>query len=58
MFKDENPLADVSIEVDIKTDMVLSFYNDYLRLVRVNGLGKIYDELKNDFHLFLHIYNK
>jgi hypothetical protein len=30
MFKDQNSLADVAIELDIKTDEVLSFHADYL----------------------------
>jgi transposase len=58
MFKDKNPLADVAIELDIKTDMVLNFHADYLRLVRMDGLVKIYNELKNDFPLFFHLYRR
>ena len=35
MFKDKRPLADVAIELDIKSSAVLDFYNDYLRLTAV-----------------------
>jgi hypothetical protein len=31
MFKDKLSLADVAIELDIKTDTVLNFHSDYLR---------------------------
>jgi transposase len=58
MFKDKNSLADVAIELDINTDTVLSFYADYLRLVRMDGLVKIYHELKNDFPIFFHLYRR
>ncbi len=58
MFKDKKPLADVSIELDKNTDVVLSFYGDYLRLTRMDGLVKIYNELKDDFPLFFHLYRR
>ncbi len=58
MFKDKNSLADVAIELDIKTDVVLNYHADYLRLVRMDGLVKIYNELKNDFPLFFHLYRR
>ena len=58
MFKDKNSLADVAIELDIKTDTVLSFYADYLRLVKMHGLVRIYDELGKDFPLFFHLYRR
>ena len=34
MFKDKKTLADVAIELDIKTDMILNFHLDYLRLMK------------------------
>ncbi len=59
MFKDKLSLADVAIELDIKTDAVLSFYIDYLRLVRMDCLVKIYDDLGKDFPMFpLHLYRR
>ena len=58
MFKDKKPLSDVAIELDIKSNAVLDFYSEYLSLTRMNALIKIYNELKNDFPLFLHLYNR
>jgi hypothetical protein len=56
MFKDKKSLADVAIELDIKTNAVLDFYSDYLRLVRMNHLVDIYQDLKDDCPLFMHLY--
>jgi transposase len=58
MFKDKKILADVAIELDIKSNVVMDFYNDYLQLVRMERLIKIYNELKNDFPLFLHLFRR
>jgi transposase len=58
MFKDKKPLSDVAIELDTKSHVVLDYYNDYLQLIRMNGLVKIHNELKSDFPLFLHLYNR
>jgi hypothetical protein len=58
IFKDKKPLEDVAIELDIKSSAVLDYYNDYLRLTKMNVLVKIYKELKSDFPLFLHLYNR
>ncbi len=43
MFKDKLPLADVAIELEIGMDTVLSYYKDYLRLVRTNGFMSIFE---------------
>ena len=56
MFKDKRILADVAIELDIKSHVVMDFYNDYLQLIRMDDLVKIYNELKNNFPLFLHLF--
>jgi phosphoesterase family protein len=58
MFKDKRLLADVAIELDIKTNAVLDFYGDYLRLVRMDHLVSIYHDLKDNWSLFLHLYNR
>jgi transposase len=58
MFKDKRTLSDVAIELDIKSSVVLDYYNDFLMLTRMNVLVKIYNELKSDFPLFLHLYNR
>jgi hypothetical protein len=58
MFKDKKILADVAIELDIKSSAVLDIYSDYLMLTRMSILVKVYDELKNDFPLFLHLFRR
>ena len=58
MFKDKKPLSDVAIELDIKSNAVIDYHNDYLMLTRMSILFKIYNELKSDFPLFLHLYNR
>jgi hypothetical protein len=58
IFKDRKSLADVAIELDIKTDVVLDFYRDYLILIRMNGLVDVYQDLKNDFPFFYHLYRR
>jgi hypothetical protein len=54
MFKDNKALTDVAIELDQDTDTVLYYYNDYLRLVNMNRLVTIYQELKDDLLIFCH----
>jgi hypothetical protein len=58
MFKYKKPLEDVAIELDIKSSVVLDYYNDYLCLLRIDNLVTIYRELKKDFSLLLHLYHR
>jgi transposase len=58
MFKDKLSLTDVAIELDAKTDVVLNFHTDYLRLLRMDGLVKIYNDLGKDFPTFFHLYRR
>ena len=58
MFKDKKPLSDIAIELDTKSIAVLDYYNDYIMLTRMNVIIKIYNELKSDFPLFLHLNNR
>ena len=37
------------IALDIKTDGVLNFHEDYLRFERMDGLVTIHNDLRNDF---------
>ena len=46
------------IALDIKTDGVLNFHEDYLRFERMDGLVKIYNDLRNDFSIFFHLYRR
>jgi hypothetical protein len=55
MFKDEEPLEDVAIELDLKSNAVLDFFSEYLKLTRMDILVKIYNELGQDFPLFIHL---
>jgi RNA processing factor Prp31 len=58
MFKDKRTLADVSIELDLKSSAVLDFYNDYLDLMKMSWLTHIHNDLKEDFQLFCHLYRR
>jgi hypothetical protein len=58
MFKDKLSLAYIAIELNIKTDVILNFHSDYLRLVRMDDLISIYNDLMNDFPLFFHLYRR
>jgi hypothetical protein len=58
MFKVGNSLEDVAIDLDIKTDVALDFHRDYLILVEIHGLVDIYQDLKDDFSLFFHLYRR
>ena len=58
MFKDKMPLEDVAIELDLDTDTVLFYYEDYLRLLKMGWLVKIYKDLKKEFPLFIYLYKR
>ena len=58
MFKDKMPFEDVAIELDLDTDAVLFYYEDYLRLLKMDWLVKIYKDLKSDLPLFIHLSRK
>ena len=58
MFKDKNPLEDVAIELDIKSNAVLDFYSEYLSLTRMDWLVKVYKEFGQDFPLLMHLFNR
>ncbi len=58
MFKENKSLVDVVIELDLRTDEVQAYYSNYLELTNRNELTNIYSELKNDFPLLLHLYQR
>ncbi len=58
MFQLNKPLTDVAIELDIDTNTVLYYYRDYLRLVNMRRLLSIYNGLKDDLPLFVHLYRR
>ena len=51
-------LEDVAIELDLDTDTVLFYYQNYLRLFKMGWLFKLYKDLKNDFPLFIYLYKR
>ena len=57
-FKDRKPLEDVSIELDVDTDAVQFYYQDYLRLLKMGWLFKIYHDLDNDFPMFFYLFRR
>ncbi len=58
MFQLNKPLTDVAISLDIATNTVLYYYKDYLRLVNMRRLLSIYNELKDDLPLFIHLHRR
>jgi transposase len=58
MFQLHKPLTDVAISLDIATNTVLYYYKDYLRLVNMRRLVTVYEELKDDLPLFIHLYRR
>jgi hypothetical protein len=58
MFKEGKSLVDVAIEIDQESITVLNYYKDYLRLTRMKNLVILYDELKDDFPLLIHLYRR
>jgi transposase len=58
MFRENKTLSEVVIELDLDANTVLDYHGDYLRLVRMDGLVKIYQNLKDDFPLFFHLYKR
>ncbi len=58
MFQLNKPLTDVAINLDIDTNTVLYYYKDYLRLVNMRRLVTVYEELKDDLPLFIHLYRR
>ncbi len=58
MFQDEVPLAEIAIELDVKTDTMLDFYADYLRLLSMGGLVTMYNDLGKDITLFFYLYSR
>jgi hypothetical protein len=58
LFKENKNLVDVAIILNIDTDEVLSFYNDYLRLLNLQKLMTIYREMEDDIYLLEYLYHE
>ena len=58
MFRENKTLSGVVVELDLDANTVLDYHGDYLRLIRMGGLVKIYQDLKDDFAVFMHLYKR
>lgn len=58
MFRENRPLTDAVIELGLNVDKALDYYFDYLRITRNGEFIHIYNELKDDFSLFLYLYRR
>lgn len=58
MFRENKDLAEVVVELDLNTNIVLDYYCDYLRLTNMRNLVIVYKESKDDLPLFLHLYRR
>ncbi len=58
MFQDGRPLTEVAIELDIESPTVICYYSDYLKLVNMQRLVNIYNNVKDDLPLFLRLYRR
>ena len=56
MFRDGLSLTEVSIKMDIGSPTVFCYYEDYLKLVNMERLVTIYNDMKDDLPLFLHLF--
>ncbi len=56
MFQNGRPLTEVAIELDIESPTVICYYTDYLKLLNMQRLVNIYNEVKNDLPLFVRLY--
>ena len=58
LFKRKKPLSDIVIALDLHADTVLSYQKDYLRLNDMYELVNLYHSLREDFPLFLHMFDR
>jgi hypothetical protein len=57
MFKENKKLVDVAIILNIETDEVLGMYSDYLRLLNLQKLMTMFNEMGNDIYLLEYLYH-
>jgi hypothetical protein len=58
MFRNGKPLIDIVIELDMEAATVKRLYSDYLELKDMSELENIYADLKDNFSLFVHLYER
>jgi hypothetical protein len=58
MFRENKTLPEVVVELDLDTNTVLEYYNDFMRIIKMKGLVTIYKEFdnNNNWQLFYHLY--
>jgi hypothetical protein len=58
MFIENKTLSEVVVGLDLDTNTVLEYYEDYMRLIKMKGLVAIYKEFtnNNNWPLFFHLY--
>jgi hypothetical protein len=57
-FQEGRPLIEVSIELDIESQTVICYYENYLKLVNMRKLVAMYKDVRNDLSLFLQLYGR
>ena len=58
MFREGRPLSQVVVELDLKADVVLDYYNDYLKLLDMKRLVMIHNEIGDGITLFIYLYRR
>jgi hypothetical protein len=58
MFRERKSLSEVVVALDLKSDVVVEYYADYLDLINMRRLVKIYKEIGDDLAFFLYLYNR
>ncbi len=58
MFRDKMTLSGVVVALDLKAEIVIDYYSDYLSLINMKRLVVIYCELKDDLEFFLYLYRR
>jgi len=58
MFRDKKQLSEVVVALDLKSDVVVEYYADYLNLINMKRLVNIYEEIGDDIAFFLYLYKR
>lgn len=57
LFKDGKSKVDVATSLNLEAEDVVALFEDYLSLVNLDKLTRIYKELDNDIHLFHYLFH-
>jgi hypothetical protein len=58
MFREGKPLSEVVVVLDLKSDVVVEYYADYLNLINMSKLVEIYKKIGDDIAFFIYLYNR